>query len=172
MANTLMCFLSGGPAHLLPWNWNIVQPRYKVQATIFHNFFSLPLPGTEFWHLYYVINFSYVLNMEQGGLWGYGWLTVFRQVQLSFFCLENLGKINKSLKLSSWKSPLSQGNASPGKAWRFMSGGRGQPAEQPLPGTDPIMNWTDPSIQLSSAYALYSVSSEPLCKMLPSLMSP
>lgn len=50
--------------------------------------------------------------MEWGGLPGYGWLTVFRQVQLSFSCLENLGKINKSLKLSWWTQPFGNGRSS------------------------------------------------------------
>lgn len=85
----------------------------------------------------------YVLNTESGGLQGYGWLTKFRQVPLSFLCLDNLGKINKSLQLSLWKLPFGRMVMFLlGKQWRFMSGGRVQPFKRSLPG-GAFLSWNE-----------------------------
>ena len=70
------------------------------------------------------------------------WLTVFRQVQLSFLCLENLGKINKSLKLSLWKPPLGHGGASPGKAMKIYGGMKGT-ARKGVPARSWFPSWVE-----------------------------
>lgn len=132
-----------------------MQHSYKVPANIFHNFSFCLYQRSEFWHLYPVMNFRYILNMEYGGLWGYGWLTVFRQVQLSFVCLDNLGKINKSLRLSLWK--LTFGKMAMfllGKQWRFMSGGRVQPVERSLPGVA-FLSWNELNETSSSTLVVH-----------------
>lgn len=133
---------------------------YKVCAIIFHYFFFCLYQRPEFWHLYCVINFSYVLNMEWGGLQGSGWLTVFRQVKLNFSCLENLGKINKSLKLSLRKPPFGSGDVSPGKAMKIYVRRKGTASwSDPSRKTIPI--WNELNEGPNSAVSAFHCSSCP-----------
>lgn len=142
-----------------------MQHSYKVPANILHNFSFCLYQRSGFWHLYPVMNFSYTLNTEYGGLRGYGWLTVFRQVQLSFVCLDNLGKINKSLKLSLWKLPFGKmAMFLLGKQWRFMSGGRVQPVEHSLPGVA-FLSWNELN-ETSSSTLIVHVTLLPILRPL------
>lgn len=114
-----------------PWNFILHSPETNLQfgtTRKWYDHFSfspLASTGLEFWHLYRVINFRYGPSTEKGGLQGYGWLTVFRQVQLSFSCLENLGRKNKSLRLSLWKPAFGSGDFPPGKAMKIYVGEKG-----------------------------------------------
>ena len=81
--------------------------------------------------------------------------------QLSFLCLETLGKINKSLKLSLWKPPLDHGGASPGKAVEIYGGMQGT-ARKAVPARSWLPLW----IELTEAFSwtpsrpLFSVFSD------------